>query len=395
MWGMSEMDAVRSTIAMVVILNTAGVQALTWHTGRLVVSLADKSGNPITNAVVSVKTLNKCYIGVGRHESDFDVTRRQSDTNGVADVTFRFWDPDFIWWVETPSHYSAFSGAKRECFDATIVPSDYVKFATNTVEGLRRFNELKALEEEGDLEGYYAKFEPKSVTYSSNVIYRAVSFYPKVRPSAMFMYDFSRYLPLPRSSTSLPSNGVEIVSYPVAEYDLRKGAILPPHADPDDVEDGIAGETADFSVTRFVVETNGVRTVFGSMDFAPGCGAYRCGVTGDNSFPSLYEADTNAVYEAHVPFELSLSVVSNRYVVYRPLLREDEYMVLRTRAMTNSAGTVTSCHYSKIVGGILLHERDMLVLESSVFNPRPNDPNLEADIHENLADGPGAETRWP
>ena len=114
---------------------------------------------------------------------------------------------------------SAFSGSKRECFDATIVPSDYVKFATNTVEGIRRFNELKALEEEGDLEVYYAKFEPKSVTYSSNVIYRAVSFYPKVRPSAMFMYDFSRYLPLPRSSTSLPSNGVEIVSYPVAEYD--------------------------------------------------------------------------------------------------------------------------------------------------------------------------------
>lgn len=73
------------------------------------------------------------------------------------------------------------------------------------------------------------------------------------------------------------------------------------------------------------------------------------------------------------------------------------------QAVTNAVGVVTNCHYSKIVdvyqrtiiGGDDLPEKNRLVLESSVFNPRPNDPNLEANTRSNLAEVVGAEARWP
>ena len=175
---------------------------------------------------------------------------------------------------------------------------------------------------------------------------------------------------------------------------MKKCAVLPPHADPDDEEDGLAGEMADFTITHNVVETNGVRTVFGTMDFAPGCGAYKCPLTGDESFPSTYAADRNAHYLAHIPYEYSLSIADNRYVACRPLLGKDEYMVLRTRVVTNSMGEVTSCHYSKIVGGVWMQKRRFKFV-STVFNPRPGDSNLEADIETNLATGKGADARWP
>ena len=387
------MDVLRAIIGMSLVLASAGVQALTWHTGHLVVSLADKDGHPITNAVVSVRTLNKRYLGVGGKESDYDVTRQSTDTNGVADVAFRFWDRHFKWRVETPSHYSAFFGEKRESFRATVVPSDYEQFSTNTVEGLRMYNELKALEDGGDIEGYYAKFEPKSVTYGSNVVYRSACFYPKVNPAAMYMYGKFRPVQLQKVSTVLSSNGVEIAEFPVVEYDLKKGAVLPPHADPDDVEVGKAGETVDFAISRFCVQTNGVRTYFGTVDFGPGCGAYKCTVTGDASFPSAYRADTNAVFQSSIPYEYSVVGNSGEHVSGRPFLTMNEYMVLRTRAVTNSFGVVTNCHYSKIVGSTWIGKS--FRFESTVFNPRPNDPNLEADTEANLSNGWGASARWP
>lgn len=370
------------------------LSALSWHTGHLVVGVTDKQGRPATNAVVCVRTLKRHYVGVGGREGDYETTRQQTGTNGVADVAFSFWDPDFDWYVETPSHHSESARPRDESFEATVDPSDYLRFATNTVEGLRKYNELRALEAGGDLEALYAKFEPKSVMYSSNAIYRSVSFYPRINPSPMYMYGEEQVVLLPPTPLVVTSNGVDVAQYPVVGVDLKKCAVLPPYADPDDEEDGLAGEVEDFTITHNVVETNGVRTVFGTMDFAPGCGAYKCPLTGDESFPSTYAADRNAHYLAHIPYEYSLSIADNRYVACRPLLGKDEYMVLRTRVVTNSMGEVTSCHYSKIVGGVWMQKRRFKFV-STVFNPRPGDPNLEADIEANLATGKGADARWP
>lgn len=63
---------------------------------------------------------------------------------------------------------------------------------------------------------------------------------------------------------------------------------------------------------------------------------------------------------------------------------KDEYMVLRTRVMFNDAGSITNCHYSKIVGGMWIWKD--VHFNAAIFNPRANDNNLEFDVYENLAD---------
>lgn len=60
-------------------------------------------------------------------------------------------------------------------------------------------------------------------------------------------------------------------------------------------------------------------------------------------------------------------------------------MVLKTRVVTNAVGEVTSCNYSKILGPVFIDNR--LWFKYMVFNPRPNDPNLEFDMENNLATG--------
>ena len=133
--------------------------------------------------------------------------------------------------------------------------------------------------------------------------------------------------------------------------------------------------------------TNGVKTIFGWIDFAPGCGAYKRNTTGDISFPTTYEADTNAIFLSRIPFECSS--VSGKVVRAQNLLEEDEYMVLRTRVMTNEFGVVTNCNYSKILGPMTLtgtrKALNKVKFKSLIFNPTPNDPNLEYDLKNNLA----------
>ena len=151
--------------------------------------------------------------------------------------------------------------------------------------------------------------------------------------------------------------------------------------------DGPAGKVADFHVERFSVLTNGVKTTFGWIDFPPGCGAYKRNTTGDDSFPTTYVADTNATFLSRIPFECSS--VGGDVVHARGLLAEDEYMVLRMRVMTNEVGVVTNCNYSKILGPMTVTGSrasfNKVKFEALIFNPTPNDPNLEYDLRNNLS----------
>ena len=58
-------------------------------------------------------------------------------------------------------------------------------------------------------------------------------------------------------------------------------------------------------------------------------------------------------------------------------------MVLKTRAVTNEVGEVVNCNYSKIYGPMTI-VREMF-FDTMVFNPTPNDPNLESATRRNLA----------
>jgi hypothetical protein len=62
-----------------------------------------------------------------------------------------------------------------------------------------------------------------------------------------------------------------------------------------------------------------------------------------------------------------------------------EYMVIRSRVKCDEKGNIVSANYSKILGSMGLMGR--VSLEESVFNPRPNDTNLEFDPARNLYQG--------
>ena len=133
-------------------------------------TLTDNESRPITNATVYVKTLNRTGLTAGAYDSHYTTLSAQTDTNGVADVTFSFLTSHFTWWLETPSHHSEVVGFKSDFLVPEIVKSDYLSINTNTVDGLAKYNELKTLEEARDYIAYAEKFEPKSVTNVSNLV---------------------------------------------------------------------------------------------------------------------------------------------------------------------------------------------------------------------------------
>lgn len=352
--------------------------ARTPQSGHLVVTLTDKlTGEPISNATVTVKTLRTLCPNAGAHEGHYARTSAYSGLNGVAVVSFELLTSDFSWWVTAPKYWYA-QGSHHESFEGTVVPSAYMNIDTNTVDGLAKYNELMDLYGRGKYVEFAGKFEPRSLTFTTNVMFRSVTLYPRLNPKPMYAYGEFANLSLPRKRTSLQTNGLEIVSFPVVDVDLKKCALLPPYGGKDD---DLVGEVSDLRIFRYCVQTNGVRTFFGHLDFAPGCGAYIRKKTGDAAFPTTYGADTNVNYRTCFSYEYHFT--SNQFVESKIILAEDEYMVLRTRTVINNLGEIEKCNYSKILGGMRIG-RD-LIFDSLIFNPRENDRNLEAEPTSNLA----------
>lgn len=357
-----------------------------FQTGHFVMTLTDKESRPITNATVYVKTLNRTGLAAGAYDSHYTTFSAQTGTNGIADVSFQFLTSHFTWWLDTPSHHSEEVGFRSDRFVPTIVKSDYWSIDTNTVEGLSRYNELKSLEDSGNYQAYAEKFEHKSVTYASNVVYRALSFFPKVNPQPMYAYGGLNRIATPIVETSQETNGYTVISYPRFEVDLEKFALLPPF-NGDEV-----GSVSDFAVERYCVETNGVENFYGMVLFAPGCGAYKAVKTGDDSFPSAYGADPAAEYQNVLYFHVVKDLPTKRIISRQGLLSSNEYMVVRSRMRLSENGGTNGWHYSKIIGPISLGK--YLSFGQCVFNPSFNDTNLEFNVRENLA-GSRGENRWP
>ena len=356
---------------------SSGCYAL--ETGNLTVIFSDTDGKPITNATVKVKTSKGAFWGRGS-ESEYFHYEGHSDSNGVASIDFGFRDADFSWRVITPSHYSQEFGSKRECFDSVVEESDYLHVDTNTVEGLARYEELRRLYYADDAESYVqyiSKMQPKNVTYTNKRIVRSVRFYPKRNPQPMFKYGRGSRNQLPENVVNVVTHdNMQVDQYSSVDFDMMKRGFLRPWGN----VVGCIGSVSDFKIVRFHTNTNNVDTYFGWMEFADGCGACKMHKTGDESFPTTYTADTNAIYLSRIPFEYHN--VDGKYIYTKELLKDDEYMVLRTRAVFDDSGAVTNCHYALIGGRMRICGN--LFYRWAVFNPRPNDPNLEYDFN-NLA----------
>ena len=362
------------------------INARTARTGHLIVSLTDReTGEPITNATVTVRTQTKFSLGGhGSPDSFYTNTSSCSDSNGIAHIEFQFYDSDFEWWVDSPSHYSGWYGFGygSEHFGRVVEKSDYLNIDTNTVQGLAMYNELVQLDVANDYLGFAAKFEPKSVTYTNNVISRSVCLTPKRNPQSMYGYGprTDVYLPVKNPTLSV-TNGIEVSRYKPIDFDMKECLIVSSKPDYDKFVDGPTGRISDFHIERFSVMTNGVKTFYGKLEFAPGCGAYITNKPGDGCFPVVYEADTNAAFLSSIPF--SYSYTNGCLVHVERILAENECMVLRTRSVTNETGVITNCNYSKITGPMSVFRT--VRFHNMIFNPNPNDPNLEFDVSNNLS----------
>lgn len=378
---------IKRVVMILSVLLLGSASARSFKTGHFIVTLTDKESNPITDATVYVKTLNRTGLGAGAYQGHYTTFSARTDTNGVADVSFQFLTSHFTWWLDTPSHHSEEVGFRSDHFVPTIVKSDYWSIDTNTVVGLLRYAELKALDAAGDYLAYAEKFEHKSVTYASNVVYKTMSFYRKRNSLPMYAYGSLNKIRIPTTESLDDTRGYTLISYPRFEIDLEKCAILPPHNRRGDV-----GVTSDFAIERYCVETNGIENFYGKMIFAPGCGAYKRAKTDDESFPSTYGADACAAFQNEFDFHVVRDSSTKRVISWQGLLSSNEYMVIRSRMNVATTGETNGWHYSKVLGPIRLST--YLTFEQSVFNPEFNDTNLEFDVRQNLARSRG-ESRWP
>ena len=104
-------------------------------------------------------------------------------------------------------------------------------------------------------------------------------------------------------------------------------------------------------------------------------GAYEMERTKTSEFESVYHADTNAVYRQSFRYRFDQSPV--KVPEYTTQLNSDRYLVFRTRTKVDSEGRLVSAMYGKIYGNWNFVGPGGMSMSQFVFNPRPNDTNLE------------------
>ncbi len=98
-----------------------------------------------------------------------------------------------------------------------------------------------------------------------------------------------------------------------------------------------------------------------------------------SKFASSYKADITANYQKNCVFIYDTLTNNNITDTY---LKENEYLVLRTRSVVDEKGNLISANYTKIYGPINMMQDGLFWI--TYFNPIPNDINLECDIEKNL-----------
>ena len=143
------------------------------------------------------------------------------------------------------------------------------------------------------------------------------------------------------------------------------------------------GMTADFYVQREVSPTNRQMTIDGGLVFrGEGNGAYiRKKVKTTSNFKTDYEADTNGVYKTYLPLRRFPFAPSSVYT-NSAIAKEDEYIVMRTRVEKDVKGNIIKANYSAMSGTVQMYQHFRQL--GYVFNPTPNDPNLEMDLERSI-----------
>ena len=148
-------------------------------------------------------------------------------------------------------------------------------------------------------------------------------------------------------------------------FDLEKGGWVLP---------GRNAKNADIKVSCVSTTEGAMTTCTGVVEFVSG-GAYIMKDVDSSIFKTVYEADTNAVYQTAFPFSWMQNDNGSKGYRYDFPLSGEEYLVYRTRVATNSEGRVVSANYGVIHGPMNILK--YFCYAEGSFNPVPNDTNLE------------------
>ena len=221
-------------------------------------------------------------------------------------------------------------------------------------------------------DGYYAERDDKQRFASSDSDYSQVILSEHSKSYAFTLRrkrnPTTLYYAKPSLAQKLPKGSGEF------GFDLLMYDWVAPYGD---------GKVADFYVQREETTTNGQRTASCGIVFrGDGNGAYvRKKVKTTSDFETDYEADTNGVYQTYFPVR-RFPWPGNPKYTESAIVKEDEYIVMRTRVEKNAKGEIIKAHYSVMLGPVRIDELfDWWIY---YFNPTPNDPNLEKDLKRNI-----------
>ncbi len=315
---------------------------------RLYVKVVDDDKVPVSNATVSVD-FSTSYVVFGEGTPHHYEAR--TDTNGNAIVKFNCTTSDFEWHVEADGYYRSDSHSAHFKGEDVIIPPIF------------GFWKLHEHEKRGD-----------------------VALYRKKNPQPMYAYTREMGVKSPKANGRYG-------------FDLQYFDWLPPHG---------KGKVADLyyvrerpDVTNLTVKAKGIQSRFlhfkngepgypklgdvvARIEFDEKCGAYVKKCTGNENFPSTYGAYTNKAYVSDIPIRI-VAQKGNVWLHEGKVVESDEYMVIRSRVKCDEQGKIVSANYSKLIGPVRFGSS--VDIFQSVFNPRPNDTNLEFDPNRNLYQG--------
>lgn len=281
--------------------------------------VVDDAGLIVSNAVITTNTQRDRLANLGHAGSPQRKIIAITDMNGCARIEFPCYSGEFSSQVSGERIYSEH---KKDVL---------FKYARDSV----YFAHL--LEHEKDLSFTVRK---------------------KVNPIPMFCNRTGYYLKVPNGNGRFG-------------FDIKENDWVHPYG---------RGKIQDFQIDYCCSLTNGNKRIEGSILFpGDGCGAYKLKKM-PFGFCSVYNADTNAVYNQR--FDFVREITPTNFIEKTDVLCDDEYLVLRTRVKKDTQGVIVSANYSKIYGMFAIDR--ILYFRESFFNPTPNDPNLEYN-GENLA----------
>ena len=298
---------------------------------RLQVTVVDNQGNPVSNATVNVGFSTSLVLFGGGHSSQDSGghAMAKTDTNGIAIVNFNCTSSSFGWDVVADGYYRGNLHNEHFKSDEIFIPPAFGKVILHEHEKSR-----------------------KEILF-------------KIRnPQPMYAH-------YPIERRKLPKENGRY-GFDLAEFDW-----LPPHG---------RGKELDFYVIRdyHALTEAGTFTV-GMVEFERGCGYYIAKNNGCKGLQTAYHADTNAIFKSSMQVLCEHRKGSHEYDYPLPLVDKDSHIVLRTRVKYDENGNMVSANYSRILGEFSV--MPSVSVSESIFNPTPNDTNLEFDSTRNLYQG--------